>query len=96
VFGWILFRSEDLHTAGVFLSRLVEPGPASLWSLNIVLAIAVVIGLQLLPSRSIERVQFRLERVQPIPLAVGLAVLIAMVGATVSSQGVAPFIYFRF
>jgi alginate O-acetyltransferase complex protein AlgI len=96
VFGWILFRSEDLHTAGVFLSRLVEPGAASLWSLNVVVAIVVVIGLQLLPARSIEGVQFRLERVRPIALSVGLAVLIALAGATVSSQGVAPFIYFRF
>jgi hypothetical protein len=29
-------------------------------------------------------------------LGAGLAVVIALVGATVSSQGVAPFIYFRF
>jgi alginate O-acetyltransferase complex protein AlgI len=61
-----------------------------------VVAIVVVIGLQLLPTRSIEGVQFRIERIRPIALSVGLAVLIAMVGATVSSQGVAPFIYFRF
>jgi len=29
-------------------------------------------------------------------IAVGLAILILYVGATVPSQGVAPFIYFRF
>src|ERR1700749_2628648 len=30
VFGWILFRSESLELAGVFLSRLVVPGAATL------------------------------------------------------------------
>jgi hypothetical protein len=32
----------------------------------------------------------------PALLAAGLAVVIAVSGATVSSQGVPPFIYFRF
>ena len=32
----------------------------------------------------------------PILLGVGLAVTVAFVGATVPSQGVPPFIYFRF
>ncbi len=96
VFGWILFRSEDLAVAGTFLSRLVVPGEATLWTPAIVVAIVIVIGLQLLPSRPVERFQFRLERVRPLVLSVGFAVLVAIVGATVSSQGVAPFIYFRF
>jgi alginate O-acetyltransferase complex protein AlgI len=96
VFGWILFRSEDLGVAGTFLSRLASPGEATLWTPAIVVAIVVVIGLQLLPSRPVERIQFRLERVRPLALSVGFAVLVAVVGATVSSQGVAPFIYFRF
>jgi D-alanyl-lipoteichoic acid acyltransferase DltB (MBOAT superfamily) len=96
VFGWILFRSEDLAMAGTFLSRLVVPGEGTLWTPAIVVAIVVVIGLQLLPSRPVERFQFRLERVRPLALSVAFAMLVAVVGATVSSQGVAPFIYFRF
>jgi alginate O-acetyltransferase complex protein AlgI len=96
VFSWILFRSEDLHVAGVFLSRLATPGDATLWTPAVVVAIVVVVGLQLLPSRPVERLQFRLERIRPIALSFGFAVLVAVVGATVSSQGVAPFIYFRF
>ena len=32
VFGWILFRTEDLSRAGDFLGQLTEPGPATLWS----------------------------------------------------------------
>jgi alginate O-acetyltransferase complex protein AlgI len=96
VFGWILFRSLDLETAATFLSRFADWGPATLWTPTILLAVIVVIGLQLLPSDAVERVQWRIERLRPIPLAVGLSVLIAFAGATVSAQGVAPFIYFRF
>jgi D-alanyl-lipoteichoic acid acyltransferase DltB (MBOAT superfamily) len=96
VFGWILFRSESLHLAGTFLSRLPVAGSATLWSAPVVLAIAGVIGLQLLPARAVEAAQIRLERVRPLVLATGFAVLVALVGATVSGQGVAPFIYFRF
>jgi D-alanyl-lipoteichoic acid acyltransferase DltB (MBOAT superfamily) len=96
VFGWILFRSESLELAGVFLSRLVAPGAATLLAPAVILAIVAAIGPQLLPAGSVERAQVRLELVRPELIAVGLAVLVAVAGATVSSQGVAPFIYFRF
>jgi alginate O-acetyltransferase complex protein AlgI len=96
VFGWILFRSESLDLVGTFLARLTVPGPASLATVPVVLAISAVIGLQLLPARRIEGLQVRLERLNPVALGGGLAVLVAFVAATVSSQGVAPFIYFRF
>jgi alginate O-acetyltransferase complex protein AlgI len=96
VFGWILFRSESLDLAGTFLSRLTVPGAASLATVPVIVAIAAVIGLQLLPSRRVEGLQVRLERLNPVALGAGLAVLIAFAAATVSGQGVAPFIYFRF
>jgi len=96
VFGWILFRSQSLDLAGQFISQLFVSGPATLWSVPVVLAIVVVIGLQLLPSKGVEGFQARIERIQPVILGTALAVVIAFVGATVSSHGVAPFIYFRF
>jgi hypothetical protein len=96
VFGWILFRSASLELAGEFYAGLLEPGSATLFTIPVALMIVVVIGLQLLPERGVERVQVRIERVQPVLLGAGLAVVIALVAATVSSQGVAPFIYFRF
>jgi alginate O-acetyltransferase complex protein AlgI len=96
VFGWILFRSENLNVLGTFLSRLVAPGPATLYSVPVVLLIAAAIGLQLFPARPLERLQLWLEGLRPAVLGTGLAVLIVIAGATVSSQGVAPFIYFRF
>ena len=96
VFGWILFRAPSLDLAGSFLSRLTVPGPATLWSWPALLAVALVIGLQLLPAPRVEAMQIRLERLRPAALGAGLAVLVMLVGATVSGQGVAPFIYFRF
>jgi len=96
VFGWILFRSQSVDLAGSFLSRLAVPGDATLWSVPVALAIVAVIGLQLLPERPVERLQVRIEKIRPAVLGAGFAVLVLFVGATVSSQGVAPFIYFRF
>ena len=58
--------------------------------------IAVVIGMQLLPPRRIEHLQLSIERLRPVVLAVALAIVILVVGATVPSQGVPPFIYFQF
>ena len=96
VFGWILFRAQSLDQAGSFISRLFAPGSATLWSAPVIAAVVVVIGLQLLPDKRVENFQFRLERMRPVVIAAGLAILILFVGATVPSQGVAPFIYFRF
>jgi alginate O-acetyltransferase complex protein AlgI len=95
-FGWILFRSPDLDLFWTFLGRLVDPGAATLWTVPVVAMIAVVIGMQLLPPRPLERLQLRIERLRPLALAVGLAAVILLVGATVPSQGVPPFIYFQF
>jgi D-alanyl-lipoteichoic acid acyltransferase DltB (MBOAT superfamily) len=96
VLGWILFRSDNLSLLGAFLSHLFTWGPATLWSVPVVLAIVVTVGLQFLPGDFLDRVTVRFERL-PVPaLGAALAVLILVAGATVSSQGVAPFIYFRF
>jgi alginate O-acetyltransferase complex protein AlgI len=96
VLAWVLFRSQDLATAGEVFGRLVTPGPATLWSVPVAAAVLVVIGLQLLPPRPLEAVRARVQAWHPAALGAGLAVLIAFVAATVPSQGVPPFIYFRF
>jgi hypothetical protein len=75
---------------------MFEPGPATLFTVPVALMVIAVIGLQLVPERTVERVQVRIESTNPVLLGAGLAVVIALVAATVSSQGVAPFIYFRF
>jgi alginate O-acetyltransferase complex protein AlgI len=96
IFGWILFRSQSFRLLGVFLSRLVVPGPLTLWTPAVLVALALVIGLQLLPAQPLERLQIGIERLRPALLGIGLAVVIVFVAATVPSQGVPPFIYFRF
>jgi D-alanyl-lipoteichoic acid acyltransferase DltB (MBOAT superfamily) len=96
VLAWVLFRAPSLDLAGAFVSRFTVPGPATLWTVPAVLAVVAVIALQLLPAGWLERVQVRIERLRPAVLAPALAALVLVVGATVSGQGVAPFIYFRF
>ena len=95
-FGWILFRSQGIGEFWDYMSRFAVFGPATLWTIPVVLAIAVVIGLQLLPERPLEALQYRIERLRPALMAVALAVAVLVAGATVPSQGVPPFIYFRF
>ncbi|HET8759164.1 MAG TPA: MBOAT family protein [Solirubrobacteraceae bacterium] len=96
VFSWILFRSQSLDLAGAFFRQLTVPGAATLWTLPAVVAIAGVVGLQLLPADAVERMQVRLEKRPPLALAGALGLVVIVCGATVSGQGVAPFIYFRF
>ena len=96
VLGWVVFRAQGIGVVWTFLSRLASPGSPTLWTAPVLVAIVVAIGPQLLPPRPAQRLQGWLGRLNPAPLAAALAVLILFVAATVSSQGVPPFIYFRF
>ena len=92
----IIFRSDGLDMAGHYYSTLVSPGPATLITPVAVAAVVTVIGAQLLPPRPLERARLWVANLSPAPLAAGLALTAAVVGATVPSQGVPPFIYFQF
>jgi alginate O-acetyltransferase complex protein AlgI len=96
VLAWVLFRSPDLAAFATFLSRLTVGGAPTLWTVPVVLVVVGTIGIQLLPPRPLEALRFRIERLQPAVLGAGLAVVVALASATVPSQGVPPFIYFRF
>ena len=96
VFGWLLFRAQDLGDVGTMLGQLVEPGPATLWTVPAVGLVVAVIGFQLLPIRPLAALRLRLERLHPVALGLGLATVILLVAATIPSQGVPPFIYFQF
>jgi D-alanyl-lipoteichoic acid acyltransferase DltB (MBOAT superfamily) len=96
VLGWILFRSPDLGTAGQVLGQLADFGPATMWKAPVVVAVVAVVGLQLLPRAPITALRLRVEAWRPAPLGLALAVVVIVVGATVPSQGVPPFIYFQF
>jgi alginate O-acetyltransferase complex protein AlgI len=96
VFGWVLFRAEDLDVAATFFAQLAQPGEATLWTPVTVAAVVLVIGFQLLPPAPLERLRLRVAALPSYALGFGLAAVVAVVGATVPSQGVPPFIYFQF
>jgi D-alanyl-lipoteichoic acid acyltransferase DltB (MBOAT superfamily) len=96
VLAWIPFRAPDLHLAGDFISRLVHPGTPTLWKVPVVVVVLLVIGLQLAPAKPMDALRVRFERLHPVALAATMVVVIVFVTATVSSQGVPPFIYFQF
>jgi alginate O-acetyltransferase complex protein AlgI len=96
VFAWILFRSPDVELFWTYFTGIFHGGSLSLATFPAVLALIAVIGLQLVPERTSEGIEVGIERLSPLLLAVALAALILVVGATVPSQGVPPFIYFRF
>ena len=96
VLGWILFRSANMDLFADYISAIFTSGPATLYSVPVVGAIVLVVGLQLLPERPMEGIELRIGRLQPLVLGAALAVVVLIVGATVPSQGVPPFIYFRF
>jgi D-alanyl-lipoteichoic acid acyltransferase DltB (MBOAT superfamily) len=96
VFAWILFRSPDLDLFGTYVTGMFSGGGVELITIPAALALLAVIGLQLVPESDTHGFEARLERINPFVLAVALAVLILIVGATVPSQGVPPFIYFAF
>ena len=90
-------RIGDVRGRGAMIAvELVRSGSATLYSVPVVGAIAVVVGLQLLPERPMEGIELRIGRLRPLLLGAALAVVVLIVGATVPSQGVPPFIYFRF
>jgi hypothetical protein len=96
VFAWVLFRAETLTLAADFLGQLFVSGPATLWTAPIVGAVLVVIGFQLLPPDPLDRLRVRAANLPAPALGIALAIVVALVGATVPSEGVPPFIYFQF
>jgi alginate O-acetyltransferase complex protein AlgI len=96
VIAFVIFRSDSIGLAWDFFGQLAEPGPATLWTFPVVLAIAAVIGLQLAPQEPIARLRLGVERLEPATLGVLLAVVVIAVSATIPSGGVPPFIYFQF
>jgi D-alanyl-lipoteichoic acid acyltransferase DltB (MBOAT superfamily) len=94
--GFIIFRSQSIGVAWSLVKRLGSPGSPTLWTLPVLLAIAVAIVPQLLPPRPVQRLQDWIGGLRPALVAPVLGVLILFVAATVPTNGVPPFIYFRF
>jgi alginate O-acetyltransferase complex protein AlgI len=96
VLAVVFFRAPNLGLATTFLGRLLHPGPPTLWTFPIVAVIVGMVALQCLPQRPLDAIRVRIEQLHPAALGVSMATVILLVAATVSSQGVPPFIYFQF
>jgi alginate O-acetyltransferase complex protein AlgI len=96
VFGWLLFRAQGIGDFWNVVTRFGTWGAPTLWTAPVLGAIAIAIGLQLLPERETETFQAWIGKLNPAVLGAALGVLILFVAATVPSGGVPPFIYFRF
>jgi D-alanyl-lipoteichoic acid acyltransferase DltB (MBOAT superfamily) len=96
VLAWIPFRAPDLTLAGAFVSRLAHWGAPTLWTAPVVGVVLLVLVAQLLPARPMDALRVRFEGLHPAALGASMAVVIVLATATVSSQGVPPFIYFQF
>jgi D-alanyl-lipoteichoic acid acyltransferase DltB (MBOAT superfamily) len=97
LFGWILFRAGSLSLTGHWLGRLTDwGGHATLFGGLTIAAVVIVLVGQQFPERVLATARGWIEGLRPLALGAALAVTIALVGATVPSQGVPPFIYFRF
>src|SRR3954454_6545307 len=94
--AWVVFRAPDLTIARTVLGQLFVAGPATLFTPAVVIAIVLAIGLQLVPERPIVALRHRIEAFNPVPLALGMFVVIALAGATVPGGDFPPFIYFQF
>ena len=94
--AWIPFRAPDLTTAWAFAERLVTPGPSTLLTPGVAVAVFGILALQLLPAKPLDAMRERLQALDPLALGFGLAVTVALVAASVPGNAVPPFIYFRF
>ena len=96
--AFIFFRSPDLSGALAAL-RVLFTGwgqPSPLITPTVLLAIAVGIGVQYLPTRFWDRLQVRFSLIRPTVQGLLLGLGIVVFHALVPHTGIAPFIYFRF
>jgi D-alanyl-lipoteichoic acid acyltransferase DltB (MBOAT superfamily) len=94
-FGWVLFRSDSLSTAGTVLSRLFEWGPGPALAPAVISLIVGGIGVQFLPAELRLRVRSAFSQLRPVAMAGVLGGFLLVVDS-LGPEGVAPFIYFQF
>lgn len=94
--AWVVFRADSLATVGELARGLLDGGGTAAVTPPIVLAIAAGLVLQFVPRTWITSAWAEFGRWAPVPQGVALSLVLVVVGATLSGQGVAPFIYYRF
>jgi D-alanyl-lipoteichoic acid acyltransferase DltB (MBOAT superfamily) len=93
--AWVFFRADGMGSAFEVLNRLVSFAGGPAVALNVLLLIAVGIGIQYLPKDATARLQHGFSRMSPGAQGAVLALSLVAV-STFGNQGVAPFIYFQF
>ena len=96
VLAWIVFRAPELDVAGQLFSQLGDWSSAELMTWTTLGVVLATIGFQLLPERETGELRLRVEALHPAAMGAALAIVVALVAATVPSTGVPPFIYFAF
>jgi D-alanyl-lipoteichoic acid acyltransferase DltB (MBOAT superfamily) len=94
--AWIPFRASHLPDAWAFAQRLVAPGPVTVLTPGIALAIVAVLAVQLLPPTIVATATDRISAARPVVLGAGMAATVMVVAAAVPGGAVPPFIYFQF
>jgi D-alanyl-lipoteichoic acid acyltransferase DltB (MBOAT superfamily) len=95
--AWVFFRADSFGSAIDVLTRLFTAWgqPSPLVTTSVLLAIAVGIGCQYVPSGFVARVVAFFERMPIAGQAAVVAIALMLIDA-LGPQGVAPFIYYRF
>jgi alginate O-acetyltransferase complex protein AlgI len=95
--GWVFFRAESVDDAFAVLGRIATGWGQSpeLVSGGVLLAIAVGIGGQYVPTDAFGRLMVVFSRLSPVAQGATLALALTVIGA-LGPEGVAPFIYFQF
>jgi alginate O-acetyltransferase complex protein AlgI len=95
--AWVFFRADSFSNAGAVLSRVLFHwgGGAALVTPWVLLAIAVGIASQYVPTRAIATAMSEFSRLSPVIQGVVLGFGLLFINA-LGPRGVAPFIYFRF
>jgi alginate O-acetyltransferase complex protein AlgI len=94
--AWVFFRAPDLRTVGELAGRLWSGAPSTLVSRSLLLAVLSAYAVQWLPESWRERLRATVDGWGSVRLGLLLASAVLVTSALMPSEGVAPFIYFRF
>jgi len=94
--AWVFFRAPGLGTVQELFGRLADGGGTAAVTPPVLALVAGGLALQFLPRRPVHYARDLFARLDPVAQGLALAGVLLVIGAYVTGQGVAPFIYYRF
>jgi D-alanyl-lipoteichoic acid acyltransferase DltB (MBOAT superfamily) len=94
--AWVFFRAPGLGTVQELAGRLAAGGGMTALTPPVLALVAGGLALQFLPRRPALYARDLFARLDPVAQGLALAGVLLVIGAYVTGQGVAPFIYYRF